>query len=299
MIDIDKLYFDQPSHKYYYEGVELSGITGILKSLVFPDMYADVPESVLRAAAGRGSAIHAEIELVDSLGVEPSSEEARKYAALREEHGLEVVASEQLVTDGSHVASAIDIVFRDKEGNIVLADVKTTYKLNKEYVSWQLSIYKYLYKLCFGKEAGRLVAIWLPKSGEAELVEIEEVPEEEVIRLLTAFAEGTPFNPPASVTVREENLPAQYGKIEDAIIEISTQIKELEEKEAHMKAVLLEAMTEYGVKKWTTERMAITRVDGGERESFDSSRFKKENKELYKQYIKVSTTKPSLRIKIN
>ena len=36
-------------------------------------------------------------------------------------------ASEYLVSDNENIASSIDLVFTDKEGHIVLADIKTTY----------------------------------------------------------------------------------------------------------------------------------------------------------------------------
>lgn len=61
---------------------------------------------------------------------------------------------------------------------ICLCDIKTTAELDKEYLSWQLSYYE----MAMGKEFERLYAIWLPKKGLGELVEIERKPRELLIK---------------------------------------------------------------------------------------------------------------------
>ena len=66
-----------------------------------------------------------------------------------------------------------------------LCDIKTTASLDKEYLSWQLSLYAYAY----GKEFDKLYAIWLPKKDLGKLVEIERRSKEEIEKLLKKVEE--------------------------------------------------------------------------------------------------------------
>ena len=126
--------FDQEQHKYYDKrtGRELKGITSTLLRRLFPNKYKDVPQFVLQKAADKGSIVHEDIELTETLGTEPSTQEGKNYLQLKNENGLTFLASEHLVSDMESYASSIDLVF-DVEDNIVdIADIKTTYKFDKE-----------------------------------------------------------------------------------------------------------------------------------------------------------------------
>ena len=140
--------FDAEAHRYFLNGVELQGITGLLRKHIFPNLYADIPQFVLDRAAERGTIIHESIELLDG-GFAPAetTPELENYKHIKEENALTTVANEYIVTDNEHFASGIDLVLSDKEDNIILADIKTTSVLDKEYVMWQLSIYAYFLEL--------------------------------------------------------------------------------------------------------------------------------------------------------
>lgn len=173
--------FRGEDHTYWLKGKQLQGITGLLGRQLFSDQYKNVPDHILQNAAERGTAIHNACTVVDMFGIS-EREESDWYAVLKKEHGFEVINSEYLVTDFERYASAIDKVIKIGD-DVCLADIKTTYKLNKDYLSWQLSIYKYLFNLLNPDiKISRLYAIWL-KNG-AKFIEIKEVPENEVKTLL-------------------------------------------------------------------------------------------------------------------
>ena len=72
-----------------------------------------------------------------------------------------VLASEYIVTDFEHFASPIDKVV-EINNEVCLVDVKTTAALDYEYLSWQLSVYKYLFGLVNPDvKIGGLGAIWI------------------------------------------------------------------------------------------------------------------------------------------
>ena len=146
MLNKSSVSFDENSHTYHLDGVALSGITGMIKKHLFPDKYKDVPEETLNNAKDRGSVIHKLCELVDDLGIKDDREEVKNYIKLKEKYSMEYVCSEYLVSDNKHFATCIDKVFKSDNG-YDLVDIKTTYTLDKEYLSWQLSINAFFFEL--------------------------------------------------------------------------------------------------------------------------------------------------------
>ncbi|MBQ2289901.1 MAG: hypothetical protein II249_04450, partial [Bacteroidaceae bacterium] len=61
---------------------------------------------------------------------------------------------------------------------------------------------------------------------------------------------------------------------------------------------LLNAMVEHKVKSWDTELMKATYTPASKRTTFDEKKFQEEHPELYKEYLKTSTRKESIRITI-
>lgn len=76
------------------------------------------------------------------------------------------------------------------------------------------------------------------------------------------------------------------------------QMKTIKKYEDELKAQILEAMEEHEIKKIDTEEITITYIPKSDRESFDSKRFRKDHPETFDDYVKISTVKPSVRIKV-
>lgn len=180
-----KVVFDELAHTYNYMGQMLSGVTSLLHRTLFADKYTGISAEVLAKAAEYGHNIHEQIELVDSLGVESDNPSVQDYVRMKQENNLTPLVNEYLVSDEMTYASSIDIVFDD----LTLADVKTTSRLDMDYLSWQLSIYAHLFEMQNpGLKVPRLLAIWLPKPryGKSMLVEVQRKPLE-AIKVLLAW----------------------------------------------------------------------------------------------------------------
>lgn len=148
--------FDPEEHKYLTpEGKELLGVTGLLSRQLFAGKYDGIPKEILSRAANHGSLVHREINDFITLGFTPKTSEARE--AIKEFNPDTCAATEYLVSDGENYATMIDFV--DKEFN--LYDFKTTAVLDKEYVSWQLSVSAYLFKCQNGFEPKNFYAVHL------------------------------------------------------------------------------------------------------------------------------------------
>ena len=283
--------FDAANHTYSYEGRQLSGITSLLHRQLFPDMYAGISQEVLQNAADRGTLVHQNCELADE-GFDVDTIEAINYLKLKEENNLTFEQSEYLVSDNEHYASCIDKVYREDDTTFSLGDIKTTYSLNKEYVTWQLSIYAYLFERQNpDAKVTSIFAIWL-RDEKAKLVRLERKSDEEVASLLSCDSQGIQYNP------KSEYLPILAKEAEQMIVDIETQIKALEEQKDNLREGVMRAMVQAGLYSWKGEKVSITRKTASTRKTFDAKRFEKEHPELYNQYVKETLTSEVLQIKI-
>ena len=292
--------FYPATHTYITpDGRMLDGITGMLSRQLFPGKYDGIDEETMRNAAERGSFIHSVCELVDSLGVEHESPEAIGYKELKETYALKHEESEYLVSDNEHFASCIDKVYRDGESTFTLADIKTTYKLDKEYVRWQLSVYAYLFERQNpGAKVLHLYAIWLRRERH-ELVEVERIPDDVVVSLMEHEVNGEQFANPYAPSFTDTSLQEKYAAMEDAIAEIDRQYKYWSEKKKELSDGVKFEMQNAGVSKWVGDRVSFTRKEDSEREDFDKKRFASDHPDLYKAYLIKTKVSGSVILKVN
>ena len=180
--------FDEVEHTYHLTGKKLQGITGTLIPHAIGQKYADVPEHILAEKAKYGKLVHGEIEMY-LQGFEPS-EPTEEFIAFKKWESLtkiKFIQSEFIVSDNENFATPIDAI--DDEFNIY--DWKTTYFLDLEYLSWQLSICAYFNELQ-GNTVNKLYAVHL-RGGECTLHEIERKPNSEVQRLIKCYLNNEPY----------------------------------------------------------------------------------------------------------
>lgn len=98
----------------------------------------------------------------------------------------------------------------------------------------------------------------------------------------------------------EENELIITEKIINAIKDLETQKKIIEERQKNMKEQLLEAMAKYGKDHWESPdgTLKVAYVAPSESVSFDSTRFEKEHHDLYVDYLKYSPKKAYVRITV-
>lgn len=137
--------FDKEKHEYYYRGVKLSGVTCRVGPV---SGYGHMNESfkgILEEAAQEGLHVHESVEEWISSGLQTwkTIHPAAVFVkdTLLAQGNLQLQA-ETLISDYKQYASAIDILSMVDKKTIDIYDIKR--KFNREYVSWQLSIYKYL-----------------------------------------------------------------------------------------------------------------------------------------------------------
>ena len=285
--------FNELDHTYTLDDKSLNGVTSILNRQLFADKYSGISDEVLNKAAEYGKGVHEAIELYDSLGIGEDEDAVKSYIKLCRKEGLTRLDNEYLISDNDYVASSIDVVFDDCS----LADIKTTSHLDEEYVSWQLSIYAYLFeKQNPDLQANRLLAIWLPKAryGKPKVVEVSRKPVSEVIRLIEADKAGQQYVP--SVASSTEITIA--NDVVQEVIRIERELKELKDKQTELRDGLLKQMQDHNIKSFKTDGLSLTRKLATTKTSLDSKMLQEKYPEIYNECLKTSEVKESLLIKI-
>jgi hypothetical protein len=87
-------------------------------------------------------------------------------------------------------------------------------------------------------------------------------------------------------------------KVSSKLAEFERMAKEIKAKEDELKQRILAEMEEHGILKIDTDELTITYVQPSNRETFDSRAFRKDNPDLYDEYVKMGYVSPSIRIKV-
>ena len=149
-----ELEFIEDGHVYLVDGIIVPSITQILKASL-TDKYEHVSKEVLTRAAQRGTETHKAIENWCRTGDDDGSKEVRNFRFLQRSFGFEVLENETpvilSVRDEPVAAGRLDLVIK-MAGKIGGADIKRTSSLDKEYLAYQLNMYRIAYRQCYGIE---------------------------------------------------------------------------------------------------------------------------------------------------
>ena len=134
-----EIIFDEAKHEYFYRGKKLSGVTGLIaKKLGLKFQSEFVGEH-----AAEGIHVHKAVQKWIETGESGSIHHGVQWVVEKLKHPKHYF-SEVLVSDFKQYASSVDIVFVEQgTNNLCIYDIKKG-KFNREYVTWQLSVYKYL-----------------------------------------------------------------------------------------------------------------------------------------------------------
>lgn len=297
MIELVKsrVVFNEENHTYFLGDKQLQGITGMIGRQLFPDKYSKVPEFVLKRAAEKGNRIHSQCEFVDLTGLEPESTEAENYLRERMNAGYNALANEYTVSDEENFASNIDCVW-EKENRVSLADIKTTYSLDRESLAWQLSVYAYLFERQNPQlKVDKLFGVWL-RDEHSELVVVDRKPDEEVKKLMECEVKGEQYLSTDITTVNSTRLMSVQAV--QMLVDMQEELDYLEERSKQVKEALKDTMIANGVSVWDAGRLRATVTPTTQSKQFDSKKFQTDYPELYPKYLKLVEKKASIRITI-
>ena len=96
----------------------------------------------------------------------------------------------------------------------------------------------------------------------------------------------------------EWGTPLLNPEASSKLAEFERMAKEIKAKQDELKQRILAEMEEHGILKIETDELTINYVAETSRETFDSKAFRKDNPDLYDEYVKISTVSASVRMKV-
>lgn len=149
--------FFEREHLYLVDGIITPSITQIL-NVKFGGKYDGIPAEILDAASKKGVALHAAIEDYAKTGIIPERgevpDEVFNFIWLQRRLKFDIVDSEVpvILFHGGEPCAAgrLDLVLRNKQGEIGGADIKRTATLDKTYLAYQLNLYRVAYAQSYG-----------------------------------------------------------------------------------------------------------------------------------------------------
>lgn len=295
----NRVFFEPVSHSYTLDGDKLlMGVTELMAKHNLGADYGGIRKEVLDNAAKEGTAIHRELqdyENGEAMLTTPLIEEYKKL-------GLKFVESEYPVSDYELVASAIDMVYEGKIGAI-LVDIKSTQKLHKRALQWQLGLYGHFFR---NQNPGIAIeaffCLWIDKKTRKikGLIPIEPVSDAEVLALLDAERKGLIYideyeEPSLEVALGENALT--YAEGLGKIARLKAELKKLEDGLKSYDAEIISYMEEHNLTSIDTPEGKITKRAASSSERVDTDKLKSKFPHIWELVKKTSYTKASLTFK--
>lgn len=231
--------FETEGHKYFMpDGSQVKiSLTRLLSKYGIAPDFSGIDPEVLKEAAKRGTEVHTQIERYDNEGIVPTHEWAIPYTSLQ----LPVIASEFLVNYKDVVATKIDKVIATENG-VIIADIKTTSKIELESVTWQCSLGAYMFEKQTGIKVTGIQCIHL-RDGKAVVKDLVKIDDKQLEELLQAEEKDEAyFVTPVCMDI----IPQEDGNEVVEFLKLEKRYKELKE---NLQAKLLTFMEENHLKE--------------------------------------------------
>lgn len=298
----DRVYFEPTSHSYLLDGETLlDGVTSLMKKHGLSADYSGIPKATLDKAAAEGTAIHKEIQDYENGETVLRTELLDEYKKLN----LRFIASEYLVTDFETAASAIDMVYQgSKKDSVIIDDIKTTEKLHRRALAWQLGIYKVWFeRMNPGIKVEACYCLWIDKKKRTirDHILIEPVTEAEVDALMQAEREGLIYEDDNAVKGVEMALPegeiAAYVSNARKIAALKAEIKALEAAMKENDSRVLSYMESQNLDELKADGGVFKRRAGSTQVRVDSGKLKELYPAVYTKVAKEIQVKGSVSFK--
>ena len=289
---IEQVIFDKETHTYWLGDKQLISVTQLLAKHGLSTDYSGVGGNTLKQKADRGKLIHEEIENYIKAGEFGFTSEFVDYMQIMADENFTAVNSETKVWN-NELSGTYDLLAK-RNDQYILIDFKTTSKLDKESIAWQLGLYNYLSPI----KAQCFFVFHLLPNHRSKAIEVLPKTTEQIERLLECERNGEIYEENLPEITFDERQLAELARCEMQIAELKRQQEAFDEIKDNIRAAIILAMEKAGVKSFESELLKITYIAPFEREQIDTTKLKTEQPEIAKAYTKQSPIGASLRIKV-
>lgn len=297
---------DEKTHSYFVDGeVADISVTELLHKHGLAPSYNGVDEGVLEEARARGKEVHRDIECyIEGEGFIPETRAGLNFAhwaelKIKEAHAEQKIAFEY---KGIVIAGSIDLIGNFEGLGAVIADHKTTSRFQREYVSWQLSIYDYIARKLNGivvnnrriilGGAEKFLCFLFDQNGDMTVKECDKIPDDEIERLFECEANGEIYK--RAGLVLSDEMALEIDSAEATLLFYEQAAKTAKARAEKVRAAVLAEMEKQGIFSYESEKVKIAYRAGYTKEAVDGKALKAEMPEVYKRYLKKSAVKPTV-----
>lgn len=319
-----EIQFNPDNHTYTVNGKPAKiSVTTLIGKQISKDEYIAVPDDVLKRAADRGTAVHADLEYyVGHQPHEPTTPECKNFASYIKANGWKI---ENPLTEFKLAIEFTCVVDNKKysfilcgtadlicilNGKHIIVDHKTTSVIHEESVRWQMSLLDYMARQLNGYvingqpftyvPAEEMYVFHFDKSAVFRPVRVDPISDVEIERLLIAEAMDEEYHPtPVEILTPRQQVALE--EIEKKLTAIAAAKKILDAEESRLKSEMLAAFEAHPDAPKTVDfgTVSCTYKKSYTRTSFDAEKFQQDHPDLFDQYAKVSVVKPSVTITLS
>ena len=304
--------FNEKDHIYFINGeIATISVTELLAKHNLSPSYKGVDKKFVEKAAEEGKKVHADLEKIfNEEEYELETEQGKNFQKWVAQNVQCGVAEQKLgfELNGLTIAGTADVMGFLKDGTLFVGDHKNTAQFNREYVSWQVSLYDYFARKLKGQKVNGKPFNWegakkfycfhydKKNNGEMTVYELDKVPDEEIERLIECEYKGETYTRRELVVTPE--LQLEFTKRQKALIRLKKQLESAEKKMDTVREKLVELFEQQGLLQWKTDNLTVTYIAPTETHSIDSSKLKRELPQVFDRYQKVSKKKATVRITV-
>lgn len=305
--------FNEETHTYSINGdIASISVTELLAKHHLSPSYDGVDKKLIKKAAEEGKKVHADLEKIfNEEKYELETEQGRNFEKWVKENVKCGVAEQKLGFEynGLTIAGTADVMGFLKDDTLFVGDHKNTSQFNREYVSWQVSLYDYFARQLKGEKLNGNPFNWegakkfycfhydKKDNGKMTVYELDKIPDSEIERLIQCEYKGEIYARKELVVAPE--LELEFAKRQKALIRLKKQVESAEKRMDAVKDKLIELFEQQGILQWKTDNLTVTYIAPTEIHSIDSGKLKRELPQVFDKYQKTSKRKATVRITVN
>lgn len=274
MVEKHLIKFNPENHTYTVDGKDAISVTTLMKAVGLGKDFSNMPEAVkqkVKLASDRGNYYDelAEEAINDPFELNEWQEEFLKTVR---EHNLDLQKAQVRygTLEPFAVAGTGDFEGRvvDEKGGDVIVDLKATYMIYKNDVTWQTNIYSYLRDPLKHDTTRKFVIHYNENNGKFIVMELKHISSDLIKKVFEAYQLGDLFIDAENVLEKVEGIQ-EMSEIVDKIKEYEDKLKEEKKKLDNIYDDIKKAMSENNVKTVELENFKITYTAPGTRRTVD------------------------------
>jgi len=301
--------FDEKTHSYEIDGKKAISVTQILKEIGISEDFSDKDEVVMervRKAAEKGNYYD---QLAEEAMEKPYelTEWQQRYLDQLKKYNIKPLKAQIILgtEEPFPIAGKPDTIGHNtKTDKTVILDLKATYMIYKNSVTWQTNLYSWLMDKENYEDYEKYVLHYDEKNDLFTMMKLENIPRENIKKALECYLMGEDYNENTGSIIKNTNNIVnleEFSKVFDQAKEYEEKLKEAKKELNVFYEKIIEEMKNNNIKTMDVENFKLTYTPETERKKVDYQEILKtlgielDNKTI-KEHTKITKVKSKLTV---